>query len=344
MDGGASVITRRHTLRLAAGFCIAVVCLIWVFRDVDLSPVASQISRLSVRWIAAAILCDIGSYVCEGWRWKLLLSPVGRLSVLRTTQAVYAGLFVNEVLPLRAGEFFRAHLVSRWTSRPLTDVIPSLVVARVIDAMWLAVAIGCTALVAPLPGNLVSAAKVLATLGLASVGALFLLSIPDQNKASTVTTCERTTLLSRIQSGTIGMRAGLGNIARAPVVWRAAAYSIAIPVLQALAFWLVMQAYGLEQPFVIGAVVFLIVHVGTAVPNTPANVGSYQLLTVVGLTLVGVNKTEAAGFSIVVFLVLTFPLWALGLVALRFSGISYERDSGADTTEPPAVVKGRPAA
>jgi len=83
-----------------------------------------------------------------------------------------------------------------------------------------------------------------------------------------------------------------------------------------------MQAYGLEQPFVIGAVVFLIVHVGTAVPNTPANVGSYQLLTVLGLTLVGVNKTEAAGFSIVVFLVLTFPLWALGLVALRFSGIS----------------------
>jgi uncharacterized protein (TIRG00374 family) len=321
MDGGASVTTRRRTLRLVAGFCIAVACLIWVFRDVDLAQVASQMSRLRIRWIAAAILCDIASYICEGSRWRLLLSPVGRLSVLRATQAVYAGLFVNEVLPLHAGEFFRAHLVSRWISRPLTDVIPSLVVARVIDAMWLAVAIGCTALVAPLPSNLVSAAKIFATLVLVSIGALFLLSIRGQNEVATVTTSERTRFLCRIRPVTTGITAGLGNIARAPVVWRAAAYSIGIPVLQALAFWMVMQAYGLEQSFVIGAVVFLIVHVGTAVPNTPANVGSYQLLTVLGLTLAGVNKTEAAGFSIVVFLVLTFPLWALGLIALRFGGI-----------------------
>jgi uncharacterized membrane protein YbhN (UPF0104 family) len=82
---------------------------------------------------------------------------------------------------------------------------------------------------------------------------------------------------------TAGITAGLRDIGRAPVVWRAAAYSIGIPVLQAFACWLVMRAYGLEQSFAVGAVVFLIVHVGTAVPNTPANVGSYQLLTVLGL-------------------------------------------------------------
>ena len=75
MDDEASVTTRRRTLRLVAGFCIAVACLVWVFRDVDLAQVASQISRLKIRWIAAAILCDIASYVCEGSRWKLLLSP-----------------------------------------------------------------------------------------------------------------------------------------------------------------------------------------------------------------------------------------------------------------------------
>jgi glycosyltransferase 2 family protein len=337
MDRGASVATGRRTLRLVVGGCIAVGCLIWVIRDVDPMQVASHLSQLRMRWIAAAIICDIASYVCDGSRWKLLLSPVGRLSLLRATQAVYAGLFLNEMLPLRAGEFYRAHLASQWISVPLSDVIPSLVIARIIDAMWLAVAIGCTALVAPLPGNLASAAKILATVVLASVVGLVLLSMRRQDEVSTVMTSQRDTLLSRIRAATVGIRTGLGNIARAPVVWRAAASSIGIPISQALAFWLVMRAYGLEQPFAIGAVVFLIVQVGTAVPNAPANVGSYQVLTVLGLTLVGVNKSEAAGFSIIVFLVLTLPLWVLGLTALRFSGIS------GDGIRPPLRTSQQPS-
>jgi ABC-type branched-subunit amino acid transport system permease subunit len=66
--------------------------------------------------------------------------------------------------------------------------------------------------------------------------------------------------------------------------------------------------------------VYLIVRLGTAVPNAPANVGTYQFFTVVGLTLFGVSKSAATGFSLVVFLVLTVPLWALGFLALSRGG------------------------
>lgn len=69
-----------------------------------------------------------------------------------------------------------------------------------------------------------------------------------------------------------------------------------------------------------GIIVFLIVHIGTAIPNTPANVGTYQFFCVVGLTLFGVEKTLAAGFSLVVFIILTIPIWALGFLALSRSG------------------------
>ena len=69
--------------------------------------------------------------------------------------------------------------------------------------------------------------------------------------------------------------------------------------------------------------VFIIVHLGTLVPGAPANVGSYQFFTVLGLTLFGVEKATAAGFSFVVFTVLTAPLWAIGLWALGSSGLSF---------------------
>jgi len=53
------------------------------------------------------------------------------------------------------------------------------------------------------------------------------------------------------------------------------------------------------------AVILVIVRVGTAIPNAPANIGSHQFFCVLALNLFGVEKTVAAAFSIVYFLALT---------------------------------------
>jgi hypothetical protein len=66
----------------------------------------------------------------------------------------------------------------------------------------------------------------------------------------------------------------------------------------------------------------LVVRLGTAIPNAPANVGSVQFFTVLALRLFGEDKTIAAGFSMVYFLALTAPLWILGLLDISRTGIS----------------------
>ena len=62
----------------------------------------------------------------------------------------------------------------------------------------------------------------------------------------------------------------------------------------------------------------MIVRLGTAIPSAPANVGSFQFFSVLALTRFGLNKTVAGGLSIVYFLMITIPLWIIGLLA--FSG------------------------
>ena len=83
-----------------------------------------------------------------------------------------------------------------------------------------------------------------------------------------------------------------------------------------------MVGYGLDLSFWAGGAVFFIVSLGTAIPNAPGNVGSYQFFTIVGLTLFGVDKTFAAGFSMVVFVLLTLPLLILGSIAFSRSGLT----------------------
>ncbi len=92
--------------------------------------------------------------------------------------------------------------------------------------------------------------------------------------------------------------------------------------LQAITLWLTMLGYGLRLSLWVGVAVFVIVNLGTAIPNTPANVGSYQFFTVLGLTLFGVDKTSATGFSLVAFTLLTLPLLVIGFLALSRSGVS----------------------
>jgi len=83
-----------------------------------------------------------------------------------------------------------------------------------------------------------------------------------------------------------------------------------------------MKAYALPFGFWMGAAVFLIVRLGTAIPNAPANVGTFQFLVVAGLTFFGLDKPAAAAFSIAVFLVLTIPLWLIGSFALSRTGLT----------------------
>jgi len=72
---------------------------------------------------------------------------------------------------------------------------------------------------------------------------------------------------------------------------------------------------GLFRPF-LGFLVFLIVHFGTLLPNAPGNAGVYQFFCVLGLTLFGLPKTAAAGFSIVVYVLLEGPTWLIGFLVL----------------------------
>jgi hypothetical protein len=293
------------------GYLFAAVCLVWVFHDIHVERLLEHI---------AVIL----SYLCQGWRWRLLLKPVGDVSVLRATQAIYIGLFTNEVMPMRFGELVRAYLVSRWVSARFVAIIPSMAVERLFDGVWLGVAIGLTTMFVPLPKDLIEAGDILGMIVLIATG-LFVYAVFRKQKAPAEQTTQQSSgwkPLQIIRSFIEHLASGLRDIGTSRSVYLAFGLSLLFLALQALAFWLILWGYGLRLSFWVGFVVLLIVHLGTAIPNAPANVGTYQFFCVVGLTLFGVEKTLATGFSVVVFLLLTVPLWIIGFFALSRSGMT----------------------
>ena len=332
--------------RAVLGYSLAFVCLVWVFHDFDFSDLLRRVAAMNLYWVAGAILCDVLSYVCQGARWRLLLRPLGHVSVLRSAQAIYAGLFVNEVLPMKLGEVVRALLISRWMSVKLGSVAASILVERLCDGVWLATGVVLATLFVPLPPKLVEAGDVFGVGVLVTLVLITLLAVWGRRVSPNSSTHAESGVdagpgvrmtASNGEPGSFTLKGWLSKslaslvrslsfdlrvIGRTRAALWAFALSGAMLLLQGLSFWMVMRAYGLRLPFTMGVVVFLIVHLGTTLPNAPANIGTYQFFTVLGLTLLGVDKTTAAGFSLVVFALLIVPLWAIGFWALGRSGLT----------------------
>ena len=353
------------------GYLFAAACLVWVFHDIDFHELTAHMKTIAWWVVGAGVACDILSYVCQGYRWKMLLRPTGELPVVRTTQAIYVGLFTNEIIPLRVGEIIRMFLVSRWLRVEFIAILPSYMVERMLDAIWLAIAVGLAALFVPLPHQLIVGEEALGVIVLV-LTAVFAIAIARKGKsiglsavaqkaqslgASAAVKQGQSPGLSAVvqkeqslgasaaaqKEQSLGasapvrarrgfgflshlvaeMAGGLAKIGLSRDFFQAALASAGILVFQMLAFWLIMVAMKLPLSVWQGGVCLLIVHMGTAIPNAPSNVGSYQFFTVVALAIFGVDKTAAASFSVVAFVLLTIPLWLIGIAALRKTGMSF---------------------
>jgi uncharacterized protein (TIRG00374 family) len=292
----------RSRVQRALVYIFAIACLVWVFHDVHPRQLLAAMSIANWWFVMLAIIVDILTYVLQGIRWKVLLAPVGRLSILRTTQAIYAGLFTNELVPLRFGELVRAFLVSRWLSSHFPAVVPSMVVERFLDAFWLALGIGVASIFVPLPKDLITAGHILSRMLVLAVLLLAWVVFRNGKEFECCDNASSSSVLSGLSHFASQLARGFRDIG--------VSYRLCLPVLlsacmlacQALALWFMMLACRIELPLAAGAVILLVVRLGTALPNAPANVGSFQFFCVLALRLFGVEKTVAAGFSIVYFL------------------------------------------
>lgn len=306
---------RLSSVLLGAG------CLFWVLRDLHWTAWQGQLQAVRWWWVLPAVCCEVGSYFFDAVRWRLLLVR-GRWTTLRALQAIYIGLLVNQVLPMRMGELARAFAAGRWTGVPVLDILPSLLVARLLDGLCMALGAGVVALLYPLPADALRGARLFGALILllALLFALLIRRSPEAIAHWAVAGSGKG-LRGALQVFSGRMAVGLCEAASGRAFWSGMAASAAFLLCQAVAFWLVMRAYGLSAGFPAGAAVFLLVHLGTAIPGPPANVGTFQLFTALGLQLLGIDKAVAAGFSVVVFLVLTLPLFLFGMAALLGSDV-----------------------
>ena len=296
------------------GYGLSIGCLLWVLHGYRVSELLPAIRSLDWRWMSVAILADLAVYVAHAWRWNTLLAPVVRLRFWRTVQAIYIGLFANEVLPLRAGELIRCYLLAHWSGLRLSLSFASAAVERLIDGVWLLLSFLITAgFVRSIPKDLIILVQALGALIAVSAGAMIWV-------VSTTRQAHAVDSESRWASTLRHVVEGLQLMGNLRTLGMTSLISLLYLLLQILTVYALMKAYGLDLSFWVAAGVLAIIRVATALPNAPGNVGLLNVACVAALRLFDVETNDAKTFSFILLGAQAFPLLLGGAIATALTG------------------------
>ncbi|HTT63991.1 MAG TPA: lysylphosphatidylglycerol synthase transmembrane domain-containing protein [Bryobacteraceae bacterium] len=318
-------------------YALSAGCLIWVLHSYKIGDLLPELRQLEWKWVALGVALDLSVYISHAWRWILLYRPVDRLPFWRTVQAIYIGLFANEVLPLRVGELIRGYLVAHWNDQLTSVVFASIGIERLIDGFWMVLSfIVAVQHLKGIPGWLTDTVRFFEVLVAAGSLLLAYVMIHKSHAHALVRESRWAATLRHVVEGLHTM----GN-------WRTLARVMPVSflylILQVFSYWALMKSFQLDLSAWDATAVLAIVRLGTAVPNAPGNIGLINAACLIALyDVFGVERNDATTFSFVLFLALTLPLLVGGAIATALTGLNLgeihhhaRRHMQASETRPP---------
>jgi uncharacterized membrane protein YbhN (UPF0104 family) len=124
-------------LKKILSFAVSLICLYLAFRQVNFSDISATLSQGKLLYIIYAFGITGLTFLIRAIRWNTLLGHPSSYTIHHFSSATHIGYFLNNILPLRAGDLVRAKLLSNHdTTIKMSYVIGSLVGEKIID-LWM---------------------------------------------------------------------------------------------------------------------------------------------------------------------------------------------------------------
>jgi uncharacterized protein (TIRG00374 family) len=315
---------RTNRVIMFVTLVVSLACLVWWVNGISWTELWEDIRELDWRWITVAAVADILIYVVQGWRWSLLLQPVSRVSPWSSVGAIFVGLFANEVLPLHAGELIRCFLMARWSKIPISVTMASALIERIFDGVLLIAGLFLSVRYIrhfPLSRSHARAIEIITT-GSISLAVLIILGAALLGVAMYWREQTLDALLdARLFSWAHVFIEDLHRIGHSRYLYFSFALSIPYLLLQIVPIYAIMQAYGFDAvSWAQAGALMVLLRLGGVLPQAPGNIGLFQVVSTLVLTLFGAPVAMARRFAFILFVVVTVPLLVVGFIALIASG------------------------
>ena len=112
---------------------VILVCL--CIRNIDFEQSISLLMNANIRLIVLGLFIYISSYIVRSYRWDCILAPLKKMKLFQSFFYLVFGFFMNNILPLRLGEFVRAIVAGNKLCISRSGVFATIVVERLMDVI-----------------------------------------------------------------------------------------------------------------------------------------------------------------------------------------------------------------
>lgn len=332
MNTRLQAIRSSSILRVGIGVALSVLFLYVAVRNVDVHDVQVALSRANGVYIVLALGSVTLNILAKGLRWKILLGDAGRrVPYVRLLASLVVGQMLNLLLPARAGDISRAYVVGRLGPGPLF-VVGTIVLEKLLDMILYATLFVLLLILIPLPdwlGNSATAVALVTCIAVVVVAAVTFsrdaLTRLLQRYAERLPSRMRGRLVDRIRS----VLSSLDVLRSRPDVVKLLGCSILIWGTALLNNQLVLLALHMSLPLTASLLVLVVLQAGITLPSLPGNLGIFEYLCVLALSIFGVEQVPALSYGVLLHGVTMVPQLVAGLVLFWWVGPAREESEAS---------------
>lgn len=316
------------TPRFWLGTISTAVFLFFLLRTIDPEDFLDAIKQANYWYLVPAVAIYFVAVVFRAARWHYLLKPLGDVPMKRLYPSVLIGFMVNNLLPVRIGELFRAYLIGDSEKISKSGAFATIAMERFLDAIVLVAVAFAISLFVSVPDWLETTIILMAVSVAAAVAGLILMLVSEKTAAALLRMLFRPLplrLREKIYVLIAEFLIGLRSIKNPSHIARALFFSVLTWATESSIFYIMALAF--DFPFDSQLVVGILLAVAaanllTAVPSSAGGVGPFEFATRETVAHFGVTHAVATAFAVVVHAVLIVPVVAAGLYFLWTRNIS----------------------
>jgi uncharacterized protein (TIRG00374 family) len=312
----------RILLGLACGGAFAYLA----FVNISWSEIAAAILHLNAWWLLAGTAFLAFDFALRIARWWILLRGMNpRVRYRDCATAFLSSISINNVLPLRAGDFVRVFAFRKQLGLGAVRLIGSMLVERLVDLLTLLSIFFLTLNSVPagvIEPWLVDGARTLAIVVVIAIAGVLLFSGQVHR------------LMLWIADRPFMHRGGLGakvrsladqmvEVVQVTKDWwvstQVLLLSYAAWLFEGLAFYAVAKSLGLSTAAISNWFAMAACTLSTLVPGTPGYVGTFHYFAKESQVAFGCGADDAAAYALVVHFVVWFPVTVVGLIVFAMT-------------------------
>lgn len=324
------------------GFIISLIFLILAFDGLDWEQFFQSLADVNMFFLPVAMAVILLVYRLQAWRERVILSPIADVPLKGMYDVQLIGAMGNNIYPFSGGEALRIYLLRNRYDIPIPTATTNMIIIRLVDGLVVLALILLAVVLADIPAQqFVTLTFFAAPIFLILVAMFIMITIRPEIIAKMgallrqVLPIPAHAMITHVEEKLLETL----NIFRDPqIMFGVIGLTIVIRMVEAVAYWLVLIAFGLSSSYWVALLLVGVVSLGGIISASPGQIGVTHFMITLTLTTLGIGHDPALAYAIVAHMVIFLAVTLTGGLLLLKNGLSFKHFKSAQITQK-GVVK-----